>query len=277
VEQTITCPVCGAAPGAPVLRTTVLDRFDAALFECVSCRFVFVGDPHWLAGSFESRLNAMDVGSVDRSLLVASYVRGLIGMSRSRRSWTILDVGGGDGLVTRVLRDAGIDCRWQDPYCTPVYDVGPPPDDVAQFDLALMSEVALHLTDPLATFEAALARAGRLLFTAVVPPRPIPDDWWYLMPSTGQHVAFYRPDAIGHIAERLGVDHCSDGRFFHLLSHAPIDRGMAVAVRRPALAFAVAQASSSFEMLQRARGRRRSLTEADQARALAEGGGCRHD
>lgn len=207
----------------------------------------------------------MDVGSVDRSLLVASFVRGVLGRRSSRSKWTVLDVGGGDGLLTRVLRDHGVDCRWTDPYCEPTFYVGPPATEVARFDLAVMGEVALHLVDPLASFRDVLARADRLMFTAVIPPDDLSIDWWYLMPSTGQHVAFYPVTAIAEIARRLDADWCSDGKFFHLLSTKGISRALRLRVKRRELSLLAAEFYDVLDLVDRARGRQRSLTTHDQA------------
>lgn len=257
------CPICGN-PAVPVLDYPVWGGHSAKLRKCPSCTFLFVADPTWLKASFSAELNRLDVGSVDRSLLVSTFVRGLLGRWSRRASWKVLDVGGGDGLLTRVLRDHGVDCRWTDPYCEPVYDVGPSVDDLMRFDLAIMGEVALHLEDPIAAFTEVLRTADRLLFTAVVPPDSITADWWYLMPSTGQHVAFYPLSAIEEIARRLGVSWCSDGRFFHLLSKKPIKRSLRLRVRRRELGLLIGQVLSIADLIDRARGKRKSLTEHDQ-------------
>lgn len=241
----------------------------ANLHRCGTCSFLFVANPVWLSGSFASELNRMDVGSVDRSLLVASFVRGILGRRTTRSNWTVLDVGGGDGLMTRVLRNCGVDCRWTDPYCEPVFNVGPPASEVGQFDLAVMGEVALHLVDPLNSFREVLSRADRLMFTAVVPPADVTPDWWYLMPSTGQHVAFYPVPAIAEIARHLDVDWCSDGKFFHLLSTTGISRALRRRVERRALSLLAAEMYDVLGLIDRARGRQRSLTEHDQAMVAA--------
>jgi hypothetical protein len=265
--------LCGA-PASPRLTFEVLSRFEAQLDECSTCGFIFVPDPHWLAGSFGSQLNRLDVGSVDRTMLVSQFLRGLLGPSPHRRNWKVLDFGGGDGLLTRLLRDAGVDCRWEDPYCEPTYAVGPDPDDVDRFDMVVMSEVALHLTDPLSTFVDLIGRSDRVLFTATVPPHPIPTDWWYLMPSTGQHVAFYPTSAIATLAERLGASWCSDGRFFHLISRVPIGRSTRVRMQHAAVPLLLAQAWSTLDLYRRARGTKPSLMVPDQlflARELSTG------
>ncbi|MBI4883347.1 MAG: methyltransferase domain-containing protein [Actinobacteria bacterium] len=272
METSAECPLCRSAASeifsfdvAAAVASDVPGGYRASLSRCPTCSFLFVADPVWLEGSFSSELNRLDVGSVDRSLLVASFVRGLLGRRSRRSSWSVLDVGGGDGLLTRVLRDHGIDCRWTDPYCEPAYYVGPPADGVARFDLAVMGEVALHLTNPIESFREALSRSDRLMFTAVVPPEKVTVDWWYLMPSTGQHVAFYPTTAIAEIARRLGADWCSDGKFFHLLSTTGISRALRRRVEHRELSLLAAELYDVLGLLDRARGRQRSLTTKDQA------------
>ena len=82
-----------------------------------------------------------------------------------------------------------------------------------------MSEVALHLTDPLEMIKSLTARSDRLLMTAVVPPEKIGTDWWYLMPQTGQRVAFYPVETLRWIAKRLSLHLLTDGRFFISFLH----------------------------------------------------------
>jgi len=178
----------------------------------------------------------------------------------------VLDIGGGDGLVVRLLRDRGIDARFSDPFTKPSFDVGPAVGASDQFDLGLMSEVALHLTDPVDSMRSVLRQCNRLLFTAVVPPDPIPSDWWYLMPSSGQHVAFYSVSSIEKIADEIGCYWCSDGKFFHLLSNDPIPRSLRRLVTRRELTLLFAWVSQLLHLVARARGRQRSLTASDQNR-----------
>ena len=257
------CPICGSTT-SEILSYDLEGGKRANLVKCASCRFTFVSEPFWLAASFSSALNRMDVGSVDRSLLVADFVHGLLGRRSPRASWSVLDIGGGDGLVTRVLRDRGVDCRWVDPYCEPVYYVGPKVRPEDHFDLAVMSEVALHLPDPVGTFDGLLRQADRVLFTAVVPPDTVPQDWWYLMPSTGQHIAFYPTSAIAAMAERLGVEWCSDGKFFHLLSRKKIDHALRRRIERREFTLLHAHLLAVIGLVDRARGTTRSLTVSDQ-------------
>jgi hypothetical protein len=210
-----------------------------------------------------SSLNHFDVGSADRSLIVAGFVRSLFSRKQASRV-KVLDFGGGDGLATRTLRDSGVDCRWEDPYCQPVFAVGPDQSEISHFDLVFMSEVALHLTDPLETIKSLMARSDRLLMTAVVPPDKIETDWWYLMPQTGQHVAFYPVETLRWIAKHLSLHLLTDGRFFHQFSSVRPSLLERVMFKVPQLAMLRWKLMEIGDLFRRGLGRHKGLTASDQ-------------
>ena len=260
------CMICGSFSKSLL----VLERHPQPKIEvqqCDECSFTFVLDPHWLEGSFREKLNRFDVGSADRSLMIAAFVRSLV-RRRSLSTTSVLDFGGGDGLSTRVLRDHGVDCRWEDPFCEPVFCVGPSSDDVRHFDLAFMGEVALHLVDPMPVFRGLLQRSGRVLFTAVVPPAHIETDWWYLMPETGQHVAFFPIRTLRHMAKSMSAHLLTDGRFFHQFSTKRPSLLERVLFRFPAIAILRGKLIEVSDLGRRAIGRGVGLTELDQSRVV---------
>jgi hypothetical protein len=260
------CNICGSF-ARPTLSYRVRASEVAELNECDRCGFHFIADPVWLEGSFGEKLNRFDVGSADRSLMIATFVRSLV-RRRSLSTTTVLDFGGGDGLSTRVLRDHGVDCRWEDPFCEPVFCVGPSSDDVGHFDLAFMGEVALHLVDPMPVFRTLLQRSDRILFTAVVPPEHIEADWWYLMPETGQHVAFFPVRALRHMAKSMSVYLLTDGRFFHQFSTKRPSLLERALFRFPAIALLRGKLIEVSDLARRAIGRGVGLTELDQSRVV---------
>lgn len=256
------CAVCGKS-GLPLLEFDISNLIRASVRKCSRCHFIYVVNPYWLAGSFSQNLNRFDVGSADRSLIVAGFVRSIF-KRREASKVKVLDFGGGDGLATRVLRDAGIDCRWEDPYCQPVFAVGPSHSEISHFDLAFMGEVALHLTNPLETIKDLMKRSDRLLMTAVVPPEKITTDWWYLMPQTGQHVAFYPVKTLKWIASELSLYLLTDGKFFHQFSSVRpnlLERAM---FKSPQIAMLRWKVLEIGDLVRRGLGRSKGLTASDQ-------------
>ena len=262
MSQRVNCPVCGS-PSNSESTYEVLGSYLARLQICTTCRFHFVEDPQWLHGSFSQNLNRFDVGSADRSLIVAGFVRSMFSRRRASKV-KVLDFGGGDGLATRTLRDVGIDCRWEDPYCQPVFAVGPDQSEISHFDLVFMGEVALHLTNPLEMIRALMARSDRLLMTAVVPPDKIGTDWWYLMPQTGQHVAFYPVETLRWIAKDLSMHLLTDGRFFHQFSSVQPSFLERVMFKVPQIAMLRWKLMEIGDLFRRGLGRHKGLTASDQ-------------
>jgi hypothetical protein len=258
----IACKICHSNT-ASILGLQILKQYEGMIRSCSNCGFQFVENPTWLAESFKSSLNQFDVGSADRSLIVSGFVRSVFSR-RKASAVKVLDFGGGDGLATRTLRDAGLDCRWEDPYCQPVFAVGPDHSQINRFDLVFMSEVALHLTDPLETIKTLMSRSDRLLMTAVVPPESITTDWWYLMPQTGQHVAFYPVKTLKWIASELSVHLVTDGKFFHLFSSVPPSLLERARFKVPQIAMLRWKALEIGDLIRRGLGRSKGLTASDQ-------------
>ena len=268
--ENVKCTICSGQT-SEVMSYEVTGGYLARLVRCDRCTMTFIANPEWLEASFSNELNSHDVGSADRSILVAGFVRSLL-RSRSLGRACLLDFGGGDGLAVRYLRDHGVDCRWEDPFCSPRFFVGPDANDVPRFSLIFLSEVALHFTDPLAVVTELLERSEKVLMTAVVPPDPIPQDWWYLMPSTGQHVAFFSQRALEEMAKKMSAELITDGRFFHMFCRTRPTVLERLCFRSPSFALLRWKAIEVSDLARRSFGKRRSLTEFDQSLVMTGGG-----
>ena len=268
------CAVCGGNP-IPLFELRLLESEVRDLLRCENCGFLWVPHPTWLADSFKTELHALDVGSVARTELVGRFLRGLRFAGCISSGARLIDIGGGDGLMTRQLRDRGIDARFDDPFTVPVFDVGPSLESGSVAEIGVMSEVALHFADPIAGFKEALLKCDKLLFTAVTPPNSFDSTWWYLMPQSGQHVAFYPRSAIRELALALDCDWCSDGKFFHLLSKQKISFRWKILVKTRGLAVLFSLFDDVAFFLRSALGKSPGLTVIDQSRVSArlnEGG-----
>ena len=213
------CRVCAAA-ARPIFSGTVLGR-NVEYQECDACGYVQTETPTWLDEAYGSAIGAADTGILQRNRRTARVVvrmLAMLGLLRRR----VIDSAGGYGLLVRMLRDLGVDARWEDRYCDNLVARGfeAAADDKA--DLLTAFEVMEHLVDPLADLQLLCARAPHVLVSTSLIPEPTPrlNDWWYYAPSGGQHIGFFRLRTLEHLAKQLGRRVFSDGRSFHLFTSA---------------------------------------------------------
>src|SRR5262249_47793757 len=112
------CRLCGDNTEEK-FRLCVLGRFEVRYFECTNCGSLQTEEPHWLSEAYgKSNLAYSDVGAAQRVLVACSFIA-LFAKLMSVR--TILDFGGGDGLLCRMLRDRGLDAYTIDKFSAPSY------------------------------------------------------------------------------------------------------------------------------------------------------------
>jgi hypothetical protein len=237
--------------------------FVAEYFQCSSCQFVYANNPEWIQGSFTKQLNQLDLGSVDRSLILADFME-VFCRSNNLRGAKSLDWGGGYGLLTRIMRDRGFNFFNYDPFVEDLFSgpsVGSPDE---KYDCICISEVLLHLPDPRSTLKQLMGQCDYLLVTAVVPPSDISSSWWYLMPDTGQHISLFPVKTLKSIADQIGVHLTTDGRFFHLFHTPHMSFLRKTILRKRAFVFGLATWFSVKRNVLRGFGRTESLTKRDQ-------------
>ena len=254
----MSCVLCGGTR-REVFRAAVLGRHDAGFLFCDACGLLQADQPTWLPEAYMSPLTAADTGAVARNLQLrdaASIVWSWLFKSSGR----FVDLAGGSGLFTRLMRDIGFDYWWSDRYAENLFARGYASDPGTVFDGATAIEVFEHLPDP-GNFVHALRadfRPSALLFTTQLfegePPGP---DWWYYSLATGQHISFYQRRTLQRLADEAGMQLASAGGL-HLFSERPF----------PNMVLRTAGSRLSPVAARLARRGRGSLIEADHRRAL---------
>jgi hypothetical protein len=260
----IECRLCGGE-ARPLFTKTVLGRLDVAYFQCAACGLTQTEEPSWLDEAYASPIASADTGLLVRNLGARSRVAAFL-HSMGVRDEACLDVAGGYGLFVRLMRDAGFSFHWSDPYAANLFARGfewspgrGAPRAVTAF------EVLEHWARPRAEFRALAALGPEWIITSTeLHPGPAPSpDWHYLVPETGQHIAFYRPDTLAWLGRDAGYPHVAAGPFYQIFSRRPVPR-----LRwRAALAWGPAL----YPAVRRLRG---SFTVADSERLRAGTGGA---
>ncbi len=225
----IRCPVSGKLM-QPVFRARLLGRHDVQYHFCDTSGLLRTEPPWWLEEAYASAIASTDTGLVQRNLGNAATLEPLIerlGLAQGR----ILDVAGGYGLLTRLLRDRGFDAYSTDRYCQNLFAARHEPDTDFRADLLLAFEVLEHVEDGPAFVASLFERYGcrTLVCSTTTFDGEIPGpNWDYYAFETGQHISFYQPRTLQQLAERVGA------RYFPLRSglHLITDRALPDAFTR---------------------------------------------
>jgi 2-polyprenyl-3-methyl-5-hydroxy-6-metoxy-1,4-benzoquinol methylase len=211
------CKVCDSQ-SLPFGEITVLRKYQVHYFRCPACGFIQTETPYWLNEAYSSAIAMQDVGIMQRNLLnqeLTSAVLNLLVPEAGR----CLDYGAGHGIFVRLMRDRGFDFRWYDSHATNDYAGGfeYEADQACEFLTAF--EVLEHLTDPLADIAKIMAISENVFVSTLLVPEPAPklSDWWYFVPSAGQHISFYTLRALQLVAKRFGRQLLSRGPY-HLFT-----------------------------------------------------------
>ena len=198
------CPLCASEAELAFVHR-VLGCIEAEYWICRRCSFVYARPATWLDRAYTSAIASTDTGAVVRGEWIARTLTAfawLCGLRASRG----LDVGGGHGLLVRMLRDRGLDFRWSDKYAENLFAKGFEDDD-SEYAWLTLVELFEHLVEPYDFLRRLIERyKPRCVFltTELRPTRVPPKDWWYWSFETGQHIGFAARSSLEVLAERLG-------------------------------------------------------------------------
>jgi hypothetical protein len=215
----------------PCFTAQVLHKYQAQYEACDKCGFLRAREPHWLDEAYSSAIAAADTGLVMRNLSLAFKLAGVLyWVMGERGNGRYLDAAGGYGMLTRLMRDLGINFYWADKYCENLLARGfEYKEAIGSCRAVTAMEVMEHLTDPAAFIEETMEASGAeaLLFSTELyegePPRP--GAWWYYAFQTGQHIGFFQRRTLEAIGQKLNL-HLASTNGLHILSKTPVNERM---------------------------------------------------
>ena len=214
----VKCRVCQGET-TQVFEAMVMKRFRGRFCLCNSCGFLQAESPDWLEEAYRDTINLTDTGLVKRNLLLSKIAAVVITFLFDPQG-PFVDYGGGYGLLTRLMRDMGLDFYWMDPHTDNLLARGfEYHQEIGKPELVTAFEVLEHLVNPLAEIEKVIRLSSNILFSTILLPKPLPrpGEWWYYGLEHGQHVAFYSSETLSHIAREFGLTYVSSG-FLHLFT-----------------------------------------------------------
>jgi hypothetical protein len=211
------CKVCNG-PSAFFGQADVLKKYRAQYFRCERCGFIQTEAPYWLEEAYSSAIACQDVGIMQRNLINCEVTTAVLNLL-FRQATSCVDFGAGHGVLVRLMRDRGFDFSWSDPHASNDYARGFESQPGSTFDFLTAFEVLEHLVDPVSGLAELMNLSENVFTSTCIVPEPAPrlDDWWYYVPTTGQHVSFYTKESLHLLARRFGRHLLSFGSY-HLFT-----------------------------------------------------------
>lgn len=201
------CPVCESAV-RKVGTKTLLGRHAVEYFSCDTCHYWGTEDPYWLEEAYAEAVGRTDTGLVQRNVSLARQLLPVL-VAMHGADATYVDWAGGYGLFVRLMRDYGLDFRWQDLYSKNVLARGFEFSE-AEHGGSVAAVTALealeHSPAPVPFVREIFQRTGASdLFITQELHHGVDFDWWYLSPAGGQHVSFFDATTLRALARRVGA------------------------------------------------------------------------
>jgi hypothetical protein len=203
----------------------ILNKYEVDYFYCNHCGLLQTEQPHWLDEAYKDAIADADTGLVTRNIDIAGKLGNVL-LFLFGKDGRYLDIAGGYGMLTRLMRDVGFDFYWSDPYCENILSKGfelsttePPFTAITAF------EVLEHVYDPLEFIQSSFdqAQTSTLIFSTELfsGSPPAFSDWYYYVPETGKHISFYQVKTLQFIANKLSLQLHSSGSF-HVLTNETV-------------------------------------------------------
>lgn len=199
-------------------------KHQVSFFQCPQCSLLQTEDPYWLDEAYAQAYTRSDTGLAARTLMNRFRMEPILNLLFGCKG-AFLDVGGGYGLFTRLIRDIGINCFTTDKYCKNVFAPQFEPSSDFTATALFSFEVFEHLPDPKAFLEEVFSRykCKTIFFsTETFSSSPPGLDWPYYGFFHSQHITFYHPKSLEHLAESLGCCYTHLFSDLHLISERPL-------------------------------------------------------
>lgn len=236
MSQKLTCPVC-QGPSALLdvvdfnksceqARGIFFDLSGLPIYYalCGQCGFCFAPSMHeWTPAQFSQQVYNADYAKVDPDYLrerpIANAASLRDALDAHKGQVIHLDYGGGAGLLSQILQDAGWRSQSYDPFVQTEVSI----DELPRVNLITAFEVFEHVTDPhqlMRTIDVLLEPDGMVLFSTLLSDGIVAAnkrlDWWYAAPRNG-HISLHCRASMGRLTSQYGFQWASFSEGFHAM------------------------------------------------------------
>jgi SAM-dependent methyltransferase len=183
IKENPVCVVCHSYTKI-LFRSKVLEKYTVSYYKCLSCELIQTEKQYWTKEAYSSAIIDTDTGIMDRNLKL-SKISAIIFLLFCDKKSKVLDYAGGYGIMTRLLRDIGLDCYRADKYAENIFARGFEIKIDEKFDLVTSFELFEHLENPVKEIGGIVKKfkPKALLFSTMLHNGNPLKDWWYFAPE----------------------------------------------------------------------------------------------
>ena len=201
-KQGITCRLCGGDSWW-VFSKQLLGKYTVGFYRCDTCQSLQSEEPYWLAESYTEKSLIPDIRVLQRVMAMRMLVYYLSKALRVSDADSILDWGGGNGLLVRLLRDLGLDAYRFDTYVNNLYALGYDRTEGRYYRLITAFQVLEHFSAPAQDLDQIFKLEPEYLLISTGLYNNQNQDWEYLN-AYGRHIFCYSNKARELIAHKYG-------------------------------------------------------------------------
>lgn len=181
-------------------------------YHCPNCAFTFAPElMAWSKEEFESNIYNEEYGIVDPDYLEARPTNNAKAIfdtfGEYYKGAKHLDYGGGNGLMSRIMREKGWNSTSYDPFVNT--DVNPA--DLGKFDFITAFEIFEHVSDVnhlIKSLTTLMHPQSVVLFSTLISDTDIKPNqrlnWWYASPRNG-HISLFSKKSLSLLAESVNL------------------------------------------------------------------------